>query len=189
MVLPVHDLAVRKIQAPKKVELTETAPAQVARIRVQIQNRSPHAEMVPNLASLGEMVTVTLDSLGDCPDLTATPVVGSAQPALPLTVASKGKVNLWFEVAVGTACVNDPLRNAKGSIGHEDYAVVVSVDHAAIDGSADLHPSDDVCPRSVAPPFVVDPWPDGSIRDNGCGAQKGDGTFGDPVLVDLHVRG
>lgn len=49
-------------------------------------------------------------------------------------------------------------------------------------------PDDDTCPRSVIPPFALDPYPDGKIKDKGCGAPKPDKTLGDPVLTDVVVK-
>ena len=62
------------------------------------------------------------------------------------------------------------------------------MDHSALGGSPDAHPADDACPRSVTPPFEVDPNPNGKIKDKGCGAKKPDETFGGPVVVDVTVR-
>lgn len=53
---------------------------------------------------------------------------------------------------------------------------------------AEYQPADDMCPRSVTLPFEVDPNPDGTIKDKGCGEKKDDKTFGAPVLVDVVVR-
>jgi len=86
-----------------------------------------------------------------------------------------------FVVTFG--CSNDP---AKG-VNHKDYSLSALIDHAAL-GGADGHPRDDICPRSVEPPFEVDPNPDGTIKDKGCGGKKADKTFGDPVLVDVVVK-
>jgi hypothetical protein len=55
---------------------------------------------------------------------------------------------------------------------------------AEVHHASDGHPVDDVCPRQVPPPGVVDPHPDGSILDKGCGAKLANKTFGGPVLVD-----
>ena len=55
-------------------------------------------------------------------------------------------------------------------------------------GDPDSHPADDSCPRSVTPPYAVDPYPDGKIRDKGCGAKKPDKTRGGEVLIDVGVR-
>jgi hypothetical protein len=32
---------------------------------------------------------------------------------------------------------------------------------------------------------VIDPFPDGTILDKGCGTRRPDKTFGDPVLTDV----
>jgi len=59
------------------------------------------------------------------------------------------------------------------------------VHHQAIDGQADTHPWDDTAPRSVKPPFEVDPNPDGTIDDRGVGKLKPDGTFGADIFTDV----
>jgi hypothetical protein len=70
---------------------------------------------------------------------------------------------------------------------HEDYRLSARVDLAAL-GATDAHRADDVCPRRVPPPGVVDPYPNGKILDKGCGARLADGTFGGPVLLDAVLR-
>ena len=60
--------------------------------------------------------------------------------------------------------------------------------HRAALGEPDVHPADDVCPRSVTPPSVVDPYPDGKIHDKGCGAKKPDKTRGGEILIDVTVK-
>lgn len=42
-----------------------------------------------------------------------------------------------------------------------------------------------MCPHSAPPPFRLDPNPDGTLKDKGCGAKKDDGTLGADVLVDV----
>jgi len=88
-------------------------------------------------------------------------------------------------VTFSTACINDAVKSTATKPGHEDYQYLVTLNHAALDGQADTHAVDDVCPRSVVPPGVRDPYPGGTILDKGCGKQKADGTFGLPVTVDL----
>ena len=99
----------------------------------------------------------------------------------PIRIKSKGKRAVAFEVFV--ACAGDP---AKGPL-HEDYRVTARVELSAL-GGVDGHAQDDVCPRRVAPPGVVDPNPDGKILDKGCGARLADGTFGGPVLLDVVLK-
>ena len=55
-------------------------------------------------------------------------------------------------------------------------------------GAPDAHPADDVCPRRVSPPGLVDPYPDGKILDKGCGGRLADGTFGGAVLLDVVLK-
>jgi hypothetical protein len=40
----------------------------------------------------------------------------------------------------------------------------------------------------MTPPSEVDPFPDGKIVDEGCGAKKLDKTFGAPVLLAVVVK-
>ena len=77
------------------------------------------------------------------------------------------------------------VANSKTSTGHEDYRSLVTVNHAAIDGQADTHTADDNCPHG---PLGVDPNPDGSISDKGCGGKKPDGTLGADVKTDVVVK-
>ena len=69
--------------------------------------------------------------------------------------------------------------------GGDDYRYVATVHREVVDGRADVHSADDVCPRSVDAPYVVDPYPNGKIRDKGCGKPKPDGTKGAPVTTDV----
>jgi hypothetical protein len=79
-------------------------------------------------------------------------------------------------------CANDAATGA----GHEDYRISARVDRAVL-GDPDSHPVDDVCPRSVTPAYVVDPYPNGKIRDKGCGTKKPDKTRGADVLIDVKL--
>jgi hypothetical protein len=62
------------------------------------------------------------------------------------------------------------------------------VHHDFLDGTGDTHTDDDMCPRSVTPPFEIDPNPNGTIKDRGCGARKPDKTLGNPVVTDVVRR-
>jgi len=180
-----RDMAVTKINAPKTVTLTTEKPAVTSHIKVTIQNRAVHDEIVPDMATLQTLVTLELVSLGPCSAPAATLHQGSPQVKLPLTLKSKKTANVVFDATF--ACANDPIKSTASSF-HGDYQVQARIDHAALDGNADGHPDDDVCPRSVTPPFAIDPNPDGTIKDRGCGAKKGDGTNGDPIVVDVVVK-
>jgi hypothetical protein len=78
-------------------------------------------------------------------------------------------------------CANDPA-NGKG---HEDYTLSAAVNRSALGGN-DAHAGDDICPRSVTPPGVIEPFQ--KILEKGCGTKKSDGTFGAPVTVDVVVK-
>ncbi len=180
---PVHDLAVTKIVAPKKVALSVKTPAKTAAVKVEIQNRSPHTETIPSLGVLAQLVTLQATSLGACP---APQPVLAQKKKLPSVLKSKQKLTVVFSVTFD--CANDPAKTSAKDPGHDDYTWSARVDHAALDGTADTHPADDVCPRSVTPPYETDPNPNGKIKDKGCGAKKPDKTFGAPVVVDVTVK-
>lgn len=183
-----EDFAVVQIKAPKFVTLTGKKPTPTKQVKVQIQNQAPHNETIPDLAALGALVSLTLESVnGACPAPVAT-LIGT-KPPLPLTLKPKRKVNVVFDVEF--SCVNDGAKSSKKAPGHEDYRYIATVDHAAFDtatggtGEADSDTIDDVCPRTIAPPFRLDPNPNGKLKDRGCGAKKPDKTFGADVLTDV----
>lgn len=180
-----HDLALTKITIPKTVTLTGKKPRQTKLVKVQLQNRSLHAEVIADLAMLDTLVTLDVDSLGPCPAPTPVLIPDKPQKTLPFILTSQQKLNVFFEVTF--ACANDAAKSAKKDPGHEDYRVSARVDHSAL-GGADAHPEDNGCPRSVTPPFAIDPYPDGTLKDEGCGEKKADKTLGDPVLVDVVVK-
>ena len=151
-----HDLAVTKITAPQTVPLTANKPQLTKPVKVQMQNRSPHDETIPDLATLDNLVTLTVTSLlGSCP----SPSQDLQDPDLPKTLKPKKTLIVVFNVTFD--CANDPAKGA----GHEDYSYSASVTHEALDGEADTHPADDSCPRAA---LGIDPNPDGKINDKGC---------------------
>jgi len=152
-------------------------------VSVRIQNRSSHTETITNADILASAVTLTPISLGACP---APGAVLLAPAKFPLTVKSKGQFTVHFLVTYG--CANDAAKTTPQNPGHDDYRYTATVNRAALDGMVDVDPRDDVCPRSVKPPFVIDVNPDGTIRDKGCGGKKTDGTFGADVLTDVVVK-
>jgi len=173
-----NDLAIVKIGAPKKVPLTAKKPSKTALVTVKVQNRSPHAETIADPSTFAKLVRVEVDSLGTCPAPAAVLNAAKLPKKFPVTVKSKGMLGVPFAVTLD--CANDPTKGA----GHEDYSLSARVDHTPL-GSGDAHPDDDVCPRTVPPGGVIDPFPNGKIVDKGCGAKKPDKTFGAPVLIDV----
>ncbi len=181
-----HDLAVVQLTAPKSVVLKTAAPSVTTSLTVQIQNRSTHTETINDLAGL---VTVALENLKtSCAPPDATLIIGAPNKATPLTLKAKAKLKIAFAVTFNMSCVPDPAKSSTKDPGHEDFRYLATAHHDVIDGNADMHPVDDVCPRSVTPPFEIDPDPDGTIKDKGCGLKKPDGTFGADVLTDVVVQ-
>jgi len=181
-----HDLAVTQIRALSRIVLRQSHPIRTGSVRVEIQNRSPTPETIEDSATLEKLVTLTAGSLGSCPNAPTVLHDGPPQEPLPRTLAPKENLTVVFDVTFD--CANDPLRTTAADPGHDDYSYTATVSHAALDGEPDTHPVDDVCPRSVTPPFVIDPNPDGTIQDRGCGKLKPDRTFGAPVTTDVIVK-
>jgi len=176
------------MKVPKNINFKAAAPALTKRVIVQIQNRSPHPETISDLTTLAGLVTVQLTTLHtNCTAPNANLIMGPPN-VVPKTLKPKGKLNVFFNVNFTTNCVPDARKSTKKDPGHEDFSYTAHVDHAALDDNADTHTADDDCPRSVTPPFEIEPNPDGTIKDKGCGNPKGDGTFGNPVLTDVVVR-
>jgi hypothetical protein len=175
-----HDLAVTRIVAPRSVTLTARMPARTVPVKVVIQNRSPHSETIPDSATLANLVTLTVESLGAC----AAPVPVLVPPRrFPVTLKPRQTLTVGFNVTFG--CANDPAASTPRDPAHRDYRYTARVDHAALDGVADTRVEDDVCPR---PPLGLDPDPDGRILDPGCGDRNPDRTLGADVLTDVIMR-
>jgi len=177
-----NDFALLKISAPKTVTLSAKTPAKLVRVKVGIQNRAPHPETLPDIATLAKLVHLNVGSNGiACTAPTAILLPGKPQKKLPLILKSKGKLQVLFDVPVG--CANDAMKG----VGHDDYRLFANVSHSAL-GSGDAHTADDTCPRTVTPPSEIDPFPNGKIKDKGCGTKKADKTLGGPVLLDVVVK-
>jgi hypothetical protein len=152
-------------------------------VKVQLQNRGPQAETIASQSTLAQAVSLVLTSLGGC----AVPMAELLPPKkFPVTLKSKQKLDVLFRVTF--TCVNDPAKSKTKDPGHDDYGLAAHVSRAALGGNPDTHTADDVCPRSVAPPFALDPNPNGKIKDKGCGTKKTDKTFGAPVVIDVVVK-
>jgi len=159
------------------VRLKATQPARTRIFKVQVQNRSAQPQTIADATTLGQLVRLAVTSRGACPDARVRLHQGKPQKGLPLTLRSKQKVNVFFDVVLD--CVSDSATGA----GHEDLSLLATVDQTA-HGGTDMYAADDVCPRRVSPPVRL-PFPDGSIMEKGCGARQPDQTFGGPVLIDL----
>ena len=95
----VHDLALIRIKAPKRVTLNGGFPV-TKRVVVTIQNRSPHTETIYDLAQLDQLVTLSVQSLdtGFCSDITPVLVDRSPQRRLPFNLRSKRTMNVYYDV-------------------------------------------------------------------------------------------
>ncbi len=159
----IHDLAIIKLKAPKNINLKGAEPSLTKFVKVQIQNRSPHNEVITNFNGLVTLVAESLSN--ECPN--ATVVLHPGPPNNPKTLKPKKKMLVTFDVTWN--CANDPLKGA----GHEDFRYLATVHHEAIDGNPDTHPEDDGCPRAALP-GGLDPNPDGKVKDTGCAEVKTD---------------
>ena len=183
--LPSHDLAVTGIVAPAVVTVSPGIPVTMP-VSVQIQNRSSHGHVLPDATILGNggttglvrltVAVVDVNGEGCQPaGVVLDTVTNDAFFALgPTTLASKGSLSVGYLVTY--SCTN-PRKRLGG-----DYSYTATVHHEAIDGNADSHPADDTCPH---PALGIDPNPDGTINDRGCGGQKLNGTFGRPVVTNI----
>jgi uncharacterized repeat protein (TIGR01451 family) len=168
----IDNLAVTAFKAPKKVALTAKKPSVTSKLSVTIQNRSLHAETIPNLAVLSNLVTITLSPLGT--NVCSLPVAQVVPPrAFPVNLASGKTLNIAYTITF--TCATDPLATTK-TANHNDYQYLVTVHHEALDGIADSRPADDTCPHNA---LGADPY-NSKIKDKGCGLKvKGapTGTF------------
>jgi hypothetical protein len=177
-----HDLAVVRLKAPKVVNLSDNILAQGKRVVVQIQNRSAHEEVIPNLETLSRLVTLDVISLGEgCPN-PSVGLIEAAPNVVPRTLKPKQKMNVFFNVIFN--CANNP---GKGP-GSEDYRYVATVHREVLDGQPDTHPECDVCPRPPLPEGDPNPDPSKPIKDKGCGGKNPDKTLGADVLTDIVVK-
>lgn len=161
-----HDLAVTKMKVSKKITLTEAKPSQTRKVVVTIQNRSAHDEIIPDLGTLTNLVTVSINSSSKCAvPLTAPP---ATVPRFPITWMPEKSLTLTFNVTY----------DCPGG-----FSYTAMVHHDAIDGKADTHSADNNCPHD--PLVGSDPYPDGTIKDKGCGSKKSDNTLGGAVMTTV----
>lgn len=145
-----YDLAVTKISAPKKVNLTTAKPEQTKTIRVQIQNQSSQVETIPHAGTLAAMLGLTVEALdtpADCPDVAAAIVTDNF--SFPLTIKAKAKLTVPFSVTFTPDCIPDPVGLSRSNPGHEDYRLSATVNHLLLDGKLDTDPTDDTLVSST----------------------------------------
>jgi dienelactone hydrolase len=137
---PRSDLAVLRIRVPARVNLSDARPRTTAPGAVRIANRGSVPVVVPDVATLVALVRLSATSLGGpiaCAPLVVAPVV--ARLRFPLTLCPGRGRTLRYKLDF--TCGPNPGRAP-------DWAFSATVDHAALDGTADEDPTDDVCPRA-----------------------------------------
>jgi hypothetical protein len=187
----IHDLVVTRIAAP--ISIKGTGPVSAA-VTVTIQNRSDHDETITptslgNGVSTGLLrlsVSVTDNDAEQC----QSPVVAlnAAKNAALFgssgskVVAPKDKMNVGYLVTV--QCTGAlPASSSDSTRG--DYSYSATVHRDVLDGSADIHDEDDVCPRDALAGGIDSLPPAKGVKDKGCGAKKADRTLGAPVVTDV----
>ncbi len=187
----IHDLAVTGIVAPATVKGIAAISAAVT---VTIQNRSDHDETITatsldNGISTGLVrlnVSVTDDDSEQCQP-PAVALNAAKNAALFGSSGSKvlaPKQTMSVGYLVTLQCTNPlPANSADATRG--DYSYSATVHHDVLDGSADIHDEDDVCPRDALPEGIDSLPPPKGITDKGCGARKPDRTLGAPVVTDV----
>jgi hypothetical protein len=139
--IPPHDLAVLNVKPPKSVHLKDGGPSLTKRVKVEIQNLSPHSETISNLTVLGELVSVTLSNIQGSGCLAPTAELIQGPPNnVPKTLGPNEKLNVFFNVTFDPeGCIPDKFKGE----GHQDFGYSAHVDHAALDGNPDTNPSND----------------------------------------------
>jgi hypothetical protein len=145
--IPPHDLAILRIKPPRNIKLNVGDPSLAKRVKVQIQNLSPHSETISDLSVLADLVSVKLSDLQDtgCAPPTADLIQGPPNN-VPKTLEPNRKLNVFFTVTFDPeGCVPD----AKKGKGHQDFSYTAHIDHAALDGNPDTNPSNDTLDATV----------------------------------------
>ena len=181
-----QDLAVTTIRPPGALTLTTKQPVLVKPVTVKIQNRGPSVETIHDATALAGLVHLAVSSIGTT--CTAPIALLAPPPAKKFPIELKSKAMLAVQFDVTFDCANDPAKTTKQDPGHDDFRFTATVTRAVLDGLPDTHAADDACPRSVTAPYVLDPNPDGKVRDKGCGDRKPDHTFGLDETTDVVVK-
>ncbi len=177
-----HNLAVTALRAPKRVRLSARHPVIAQLVAVEIQNRSPIAELITNLTGV---VTLEVQALSNsCPDLVPVLLTQSPQRRLPLLLQPKAKLSVYFSVTFSTNCVLDAKATTQ-SAAHNDYVFGAMVHQEVVNDYRDTYPADDVCPRAALGKVTT---AGSTIRDLGCGGKIYGGKFGAPVVTDVIVK-
>lgn len=177
-----RDMAVTAIMVPNKVTLSANTPSTVKTLKVVVQNRSMVTETINDVESLQKFIDLNVESLGSCAAPTVQLLSNKYQGRMPISIKPKKTFSVEYSAVFN--CANDKLANTRGNLDHSDYRYTATIDRRALDGHADVHQEDDVCPRQVAAPYL-DQYPDYNIKDAGCGGKLPNKTFGADVITDV----
>jgi uncharacterized delta-60 repeat protein len=176
------NLAVTRIVAPKRVVLSAFRPVKAQIVGVEIQNRSPRVEQI---SDLNGVVSLEVRSrTNSCLDLVSEVLTNRPQRLLPVFLAPREKLMVYFRVNFSKDCVPDPLQSNREA-SHNDYEYVARTNHTVVDDNRDTFLVDDECPPPPAGPVRTD---GGVIDDAGCGSKRFYGGLGAPVVTDVIVR-
>jgi hypothetical protein len=185
----VHDLAVTSIAAPTSV----VGPGPVnGAVKVTIQNRGDHSETI-TADNLGDgvstgLVRLSVNVLDDNEGCLAAGVAldaaknGALFAAGSRILPSSKSLTINFLVTF-----NCPGALPKSSVDSTpgDYSFSAAVYHDVLDGTADIHGEDDVCPRDALPGLFDPLAPPKGTTDKGCGGKKPGGTLGAPITANV----
>jgi hypothetical protein len=163
-----RDLALIAIHAPRRILMNSSTNSTVMPVIVQIRNQGPQPEVIPDLATLSNLVTLSVQSRGTCP----APIQTLIPPSrFPLVLAPNQTLPVIYEVTFN--CINDPAPAHGSDPAHADFSYSARVDLSALGGVPDGLHENDTCPRNA-----VHCRMNHKLNDQGC-AQ---------VLTDLVLR-
>ena len=146
---PRSDLAVLRIRVPAHVRLSDAHLRASADAAVRIANRGAEPVVVADAAMLARLVRLNAASLDGpiaCAPVGIAPAVAGVRFPLVLRPTRGRTVRYTLDFTCGANPDRAP-----------DWAFSAIIDHAALDGTGDDDPTDDVCPRAP------------SASDPGCG--------------------
>lgn len=163
-----RDLAVTAIKARRSVRLRPRGT--ISEVTVQIENRGLLDADLAAPSHLSQLAGLSVRALTPgCSDAAVS--VDEARLGAVLSRPLRPKERRSIPFLVEFTCAGD-------------YVAEAAVDRSVIDGELDQVTANDVCPRTAPAPFV----PEYLVPERGCGEERADGTFGDPVVVHVVER-
>src|SRR5262249_21968206 len=162
---PRSDLAVLRIRVPAHVRLSEARLRASADAAVRIANRGTEPIVVADAVMLARLVRLNAASLDGpiaCAPVGTAPAVAGVRFPLVLRPTHGRTVRYTLDFTCGANPGRAP-----------DWAFSTIIDHAALEGTGDDDPTDDVCPRAP------------SASDRGCGV-VGPHDARRPPTSDVH---